>query len=172
MTIFSEFDIKHCVWKLTVVSFCREINRACLCIFCEIQEGNYKCDNFQRRDMMKKLTIRKFIFNSVNVNSGEVLKSNDANAVCEIVMSFLQRSFCFWVGQDEKGAMPSSGSSGNVSHYDSRLAFQSHLNYQVTPGERKWIGMRVHANPRNCLRKSQNKMDTLRFSHYTSKCMR
>jgi hypothetical protein len=46
--------------------------------------------------MLKKLTIRKFVFNSVNVNSGEVLKSKNANAVCEIVMSFLERSFCFY----------------------------------------------------------------------------
>jgi hypothetical protein len=45
---------------------------------------------------MKKLTIRKFVFNSVNVNSGEVLKSNDAIAVCEIVMSFLEMLFCFY----------------------------------------------------------------------------
>jgi hypothetical protein len=28
----------------------------------------------------EKLTIRKFPFNSVNVNSGEVLKSNKANS--------------------------------------------------------------------------------------------
>jgi hypothetical protein len=48
-----------------------------------------------------KLTIRKFLFNSVNVNSGEVLKSNKANAVCKIVMSFLEWSFCFY----EKGNM-------------------------------------------------------------------
>lgn len=44
----------------------------------------------------EKLTIRKFLFISVNVNSGEVLKSNKANAVCKIVMSFLEWSFSFY----------------------------------------------------------------------------